>query len=110
MRAFDIAWALLKSDDFYEAFEGQNPNNPTMQEALRMQQEREYRDAFRPREPRKIPESEYNPYDPGIVWVRRRLRGQVGPSAIKKIPVSYGDVEEYDIPIIDRIDFKNENW
>ena len=70
MTAFDIAWALLKSDDFYEAFEGQNPNNPTMQEALRMQQEREFTDAFEPSGPRVIPESEYNPYDPSMVKVR----------------------------------------
>ena len=70
MSAFEYAWALLKSDDFYEEFRRQNPNNPTMQEALRMQQEREFTDAFEPSGPRVIPESEYNPYDPSMVKVR----------------------------------------
>jgi|8_EtaG_2_1085327.scaffolds.fasta_scaffold10296_6 hypothetical protein len=67
--AFDIAWALLKQDDFHEAFANQNPNYPTMQEAMSMQQDREFRDAFqiRPNKPRNIPESEYNPYDPAMI-------------------------------------------
>lgn len=75
--AFDIAWALLKQDDFYEAFEGQNPNYPTMQEAMSMQQDREFREAFQPNHPRMIPQSEYNPYDPSMVKVRGRGGGRL---------------------------------
>ena len=75
--AFKIAWALLKSDDFYEAVEGQNPNYPTMQEAMSMQQDREFREAFQPNHPRIIPQSEYNPYDPSMVKVRGRGGGRL---------------------------------
>ena len=79
MTAFDFAWALLKSDDFYEAFRRQNPDNPTMQEAMSMQQDREFREAFQPNHPRMIPQSEYNPYDPSMVKVKGRGGGSLHP-------------------------------
>ena len=48
MTAFDIAWALLKSDDFYEAFEDHNEFMPSITRELEARKQKEFRDSFQP--------------------------------------------------------------
>ena len=77
MTAFNIAWALLKSDDFYEAFEDHNEFMPSITRELQARKQKEFRDSFQPNHPRMIPQSEYNPYDPSMVKVRGRGGGRL---------------------------------
>lgn len=48
MTAFDFAWALLKSDDFYEAFEDHNEFMPSIIRELQARKQKEFRDSFQP--------------------------------------------------------------
>ena len=48
MTAFEYAWALLKSDDFYEAFEDHNEFMPSITRELQARKQKEFRDSFQP--------------------------------------------------------------
>ena len=83
--AFDIAWALLKSDDFYEAFEDHNEFMPSITRELQARKQKEFRDSFQP--PSRGEPGYKRPID--VYRERFQPQGKIHPHVFQRFLMDY---------------------